>query len=539
EIAGELATRLNLDTGGDVEELAKARTASAIAELVGGERPNVAFGASSAPNVAFGASDATNATLGRSEPGPAEPAPVIVAPKRLVMAECELALAETPDVAGRTFLLLGRGPLAEAVRTRLTGLGATAEVADDVRAGFDGVLFLPDGGPVLPAAFPQYQAALAATPAWLLTAGPGEGLRGFHRSLAREYPDTLTRVVELSPAESPEARAAAFVAELSTVDREPVVVREGATRKGFRMTEQGLGLLGSSGAGPAGDGAAEAAALGLDRDSVVLLVGGAKGITARFAATLAGTARCRIELLGRTPVPAADDEYPQARDAKDLRAALIKAGLKSPAEIERTIRRIQGEREVRQTLGKLEALGSPARYQSVDMLDAEAVHRAVKEIHAEHGRLDGIVYAAGVIEDKLVAEKTPESFGRVYGTKVDGARTLLEATADLPDEPKFVVLFGSIAATLGNRGQSDYAAANDALESLGRRWPAGRAVTVHWGPWAPTGDHDGMVTPELMRDYARRGIALIDPEEGTLGLLRELAWGRPETAAVVHTASGW
>ena len=64
-------------------------------------------------------------------------------------------------------------------------------------------------------------------------------------------------------------------------------------------------------------------------------------------------------------------------------------------------------------------------------------------------------------------------------------------------------------------------------------------MTVHWGPWAPTGDHDGMVTPELMRDYARRGIELIDPDEGTLGLLRELAWGRQDVAAVVYTASGW
>ncbi|WP_328455689.1 SDR family NAD(P)-dependent oxidoreductase [Amycolatopsis sp. NBC_00438] len=530
EIAGELATRLGLDPDGDVEELAKARTAATIAGLVGGapdqRRPAIVEPPRTGPEpVPVGAATA--------------PQPVIVAPKRLVMTEFALAPATAPDVTGRKFLVLGTGALAEAVRTRLAALGATAEIADAVRPGFDGVIDLPDAGPVLPAAFPRYRDALAANPTWLLTAGPGEGLRGFYRSVSREYPDMIARVVEQPQGTNVADQAEKIVAELSTVDREPVVLRDGENRSGLRLTEESLGLLGSSGAGPAGDGTAEATAAGLDRDSVVLLVGGAKGITARFAATLAAASRCRLELVGRTPVPATEDEYPQAKDAKELRTALIASGLKSPAEIERAARRVLGEREVRDTLKRLESLGSPVRYQSVDMLDAEAVHRAVKEIHAEHGRLDGIVYAAGVIEDKLVAEKTPESFTRVYGTKVDGAKTLLEATADLPDEPKFVVLFGSIAAALGNRGQSDYAAANDALETLGRRWPAGRAVTVHWGPWAPTGTNDGMVTPALMREYARRGIELIDPEEGTLGLLRELAWGRPETSAVVHTASGW
>ncbi|MCC9712203.1 hypothetical protein E4N62_47530 [Streptomyces sp. MNU76] len=47
-----------------------------------------------------------------------------------------------------------------------------------------------------------------------------------------------------------------------------------------------------------------------------------------------------------------------------------------------------------------------------------------------------------------------------------------------------------------------------------------------------------MVGPELGREYARRGIELIDPEEGVLALLRELAWGEPETDEVVLTASG-
>jgi NAD(P)-dependent dehydrogenase (short-subunit alcohol dehydrogenase family)/acyl carrier protein len=549
EIAGELTVRLGT---GEIEELAKARTAAGIAELLDagspavgeslmanlpGAEPTAGLSANgSGPESAVGPAAANGSGLPPVVGGPAvdrsEPRPVIVAPKRYLMTEFDLPPAAAPDIAGRRFLVLGVGPRAEALRTELAAHGAEAVVGDDVRPGFDGYLHLPEGDSVLPAAFPMYRAALAEHPRWLLTAGPAEGLRGFYRSVSREYPDTLARVVE-------GAQAAEFVAELSTVDREPVVIRDGRTRRGLRPQAHDLGLLGSSGAGPAGDGAAEAAAIGLDRDSVVLLVGGAKGITARFAATLAGATRCRVELLGRTPVPAGEDDHPHAKDARELRTALIDAGLKSPAEIEKTVRRIEGEREVRHTLRQLEALGSPVRYQSVDMLDAEAVHRAIKEIHAEYGRLDGIVYAAGVIEDKLVADKTPESFARVYGTKVDGARTLLDATADLPDEPKFVVLFGSIAATLGNRGQSDYAAANDALETLGRRWPAGRAVTVHWGPWAPTGDHDGMVSPALMRDYARRGIELIDPEEGTLGLLRELAWGRPDVSAVVHTASGW
>ncbi|HEY8984131.1 MAG TPA: SDR family oxidoreductase, partial [Streptomyces sp.] len=181
-------------------------------------------------------------------------------------------------------------------------------------------------------------------------------------------------------------------------------------------------------------------------------------------------------------------------------------------------------------------------YRSVDFRESEAVLQAVKEIHAEHGRLDGVVYAAGVIEDRLIAEKTPESFRRVYATKALGAHALLTALEELPNGPSFTVLFGSIAAVLGNRGQSDYAAANDALEALGSAWAARtglRALTVHWGPWAPDASHGGMVGPELAREYARRGVSLIDPEEGTAALLRELAWGDPSLTAVVHTASGW
>ncbi len=547
EIAGELATRLGLTTTGDtdtdIEELAKARTAAAITALVAGVRGAVA-----------GPGPAEGAGTGPTEGGPVPAEPVVVAPRRLMMREFDLDPAQpspsTDQLVGRMFLLLGRGPVAEALTARLTAHGAHALAAEEPPAGveFDGLIHLvaPDSPPVLPDAYPAYRQVLAGHPRWVLAAGGAAGLRGFFRSLAREYPDTVARVVEHTPGTAPEDVAADLVAELTAPDREPVVLRSPGARRGLRMTEEGLGLLGSTGAGPAGDGAAEAAALGLDSTSVVLLVGGARGITARFAATLAAASRCRIELFGRTALTDGEEDpaVAAAHDAGELRSALIAGGLRVPAEIERAIGRIQAEREVRTTLRGLTALGSEVRYRAVDARDGDAVRRAVKEIHAEHGRLDGVVYAAGVIEDKLIAEKSPASYDRVFRTKVDGARELLDAVGELPDGPRFAVLFGSIAATLGNRGQSDYAAANDALESLGARWAASgtgrRGLTVHWGPWAPMGDgNHGMVTPELMRHYAGRGIQLIDPEEGTGSLLRELAWGPAADTAVVYTASGW
>ncbi|QDL74839.1 type I polyketide synthase [Streptomyces malaysiensis subsp. malaysiensis] len=589
EIAGELARRLGVagaDTAmlGDeeLEELARARTTAAVTDWL------TARLAPAPATIAPPPDEPEPVTQPMAEPV-AEPAaePVAVAgvaPKRLRLMPVPLGAPDAggsapPDLTGRRFALLGGDGdgVAAAVAARLGERGAEAVVLaadhqlteDDGRV--DGVLLLDplaaSGAPVLPEAFTPLQSALRRAPDWLLAVRRTDpldartaGLRGVFRTVTREYPDTITRLVEfpadvVGSGDTPKPTAVAVATdaiadglldELLAPDRTlPVVLRTAEGRRhSLDLVETPLGTLAGSGAGPAGDGAAEATALGLDRDAVVVLVGGARGITARFAATLASAARCRIELLGRTPEPVGpeDPATAGARDETALRAALAARGGLGPAEIQREAARILARREVTATVEGLNALGARVRYRSVDFRDAEAVLQAVKQIHADHGRLDGVVYGAGVIEDRLIEEKSAESFQRVYGTKVEGARTLLDALAELPEPPAFAVLFGSIAAVLGNRGQVDYAAANDALETLGARWrdrTGRRALTVHWGPWAPAGVHGGMVTPELGREYARRGISLIDPEEGTLALLRELAWGEESTASVVYTASGW
>ena len=120
-----------------------------------------------------------------------------------------------------------------------------------------------------------------------------------------------------------------------------------------------------------------------------------------------------------------------------------------------------------------------------------------------------------MLDDRFLRDKTAEGFDRVFGTKVDGARAILAAPRS---GLRFVVLFGSVSGVFGNRGQCDYAAANDALDALARtpRRPHGcRVVSIDWGPWGG----GGMVSPELEREYARRGIGLVDPDDGVLALL--------------------
>ncbi|MFI7292713.1 SDR family oxidoreductase [Streptomyces sp. NPDC050121] len=563
EIAGELAKRLGAgsDAGADLasmdddelEELTKARTAAAVTDWLTARLSGPASAQAPAPAPA----PAPAQTPAPAEEVTGEP------PRRHVLRPVlldEVAAASPTALSGTRWTLLGDAP---EVAARLVSHGvdvvvrARDHVLGEADGPVDGVLYLgalpaAEDTPVLPDAFPVLKAALARGPRWLLAVrGSGDetpdartaGLRGLFRTVAREYPQTLARLVDLADA-SPAAVADAVVAEAVAADRTPVVLRTAGGRHGFELAEAPLGALGSTGAGPAGDGAAEAAALGLDRDSVVLLAGGARGITAQFAAALAGAARCRLELLGRTPAPDGpeDADTAAARTPAELRAALAARGGLKPAEINRAAELLLAQREITATLSELAALGSRVRYRSVDFREPEAVLQAVKEIHAEHGRLDGVVHAAGVIEDRLVAEKSAESFQRVYGTKATGADALLTALEELPAAPAFTVLFGSISAVLGNRGQVDYAAANDALETLGAAFAARtghRAVTVHWGPWAPAAGHAGMVGVELAREYARRGVRLIDPEEGTAALLRELAWGEESATAVVYTASGW
>lgn len=342
----------------------------------------------------------------------------------------------------------------------------------------------------------------------------GVGLPGLARTVAREFPDRRIRAVDVDPKEQPVHIAGYLLGELLTLDA-PTTVGYSA---GERVTLQ----LCAAPLNP--DAAGE---LTLERDSVVLLTGGARGITAQVAIGLARAGAGHLELVGRTPAPSGPEDplTAAATDRMALRRVLAQVGGRTPAQIEAVTSQILAHREIRATLAQLSGLAGSVRYSAVDVRDPAAMSALVESVYQRHGRLDGIVHGAGVLADRLLADKSPEEFTRVWATKVDGARALASA---VQDDLGFLVLFGSVSGVFGNRGQVDYAAANDALDTLARIWAGrtrGRVVAVDWGPWAAPDDGTGMVSAEVEREYARRGIGLIEPDDGVACLLAELAGG--------------
>lgn len=279
----------------------------------------------------------------------------------------------------------------------------------------------------------------------------------------------------------------------------------------------------------------------LEEGAVVLITGGAGGITAEIATALGLEYRPQLVLVGRSPLPEEEAEDTRAiADPAQLKQVLIgklrgEGGAKvKPAEVDRVFKRLLKDREIRDNLARLEATGAKVEYHAVDVRDGEAFGRLIDGIYAKWGRIDGVLHGAGVIDDKLIRDKTLESFSSVYDTKVAGARVL--ASRLRPAGLKFVLFFSSIAGRFGNTGQSDYSAANEVLnklaDSLGHAWPGVQALAVNWGPWK-----SGMVGDQMLKFYAERNIHPIPLDIGTRHCLEQIRRGNTGETELVITAS--
>ena len=265
--------------------------------------------------------------------------------------------------------------------------------------------------------------------------------------------------------------------------------------------------------------------LAFEPGDVVLVAGGARGVTAAAAIALAQQVPLSFVLLGRSPIPAPEPAWLAGLESEsEIKKAILVNEFNnngaSPKDIETSYRQHTANREVTITLQKLTASGSTVQYKTADIRDADTVASIFQDVRKVLGPICAIIHGAGIIQDRLIQDKTLEQFSQVYETKVDGFRALLDAASS--DSLKYIVVFSSVAARFGNKGQVDYAIANEVLNKVCRREALQRkdcrVISVNWGPW-----DGGMVTPGLKREFQKNQIALIPMEAGARCMLLEMS----------------
>ncbi|MBU0972712.1 MAG: SDR family NAD(P)-dependent oxidoreductase, partial [Proteobacteria bacterium] len=224
---------------------------------------------------------------------------------------------------------------------------------------------------------------------------------------------------------------------------------------------------------------------------VVVITGGAKGVTAECAVALARACSPKIILVGRSPEPFKEPAWIQdVVEPGDMKKQILAHGFPDqkpkPADIERQYQAFLSNRSIQTNMARIRACGSPVRYFSADIRNPGEIEQIFSQVRREFAGISAIIHGAGVLEDKLIFDKRLDQFDRVFDTKVLGLDALVNASKQ--DPIKYFVLFSSIAARTGNPGQCDYAMANEVLNKTARKLALEnsdcRFLSINWGPWA-------------------------------------------------------
>lgn len=223
-------------------------------------------------------------------------------------------------------------------------------------------------------------------------------------------------------------------------------------------------------------------------EDVILVTGGAKGITAFCAFAVAKATGARMALVGLSPSPGKQPED--------------KAG-----------------REISANLEKYADNGLVARYFSCDVTDLEAVASLIRLIQEEMGPVTGVIHGAGLNHPRPANRVSVKDALREVSPKVMGALNLLYLLEDTP--PKIFIGLSSIIGVTGMPGNAWYGFSNESLDVILRRFesdhPETQILTMSFSIWRDEGMGARMGSVTRLR---RMGVHAIPTEEGVRRFVR-------------------
>jgi acyl transferase domain-containing protein len=355
---------------------------------------------------------------------------------------------------------------------------------------------------------------------------------GFMKSLAREMPDGVCRIVSTDAGDFGAALRLAEIelGQSSTTAADDVCYVDGA-RHVVRLS-------------PVAAYTSDEKPY-LDSNSVVIATGGGRGVTATLAEQLLKDFGCRVIAIGRTEPASMPDEMRGMDDEalKKYEATFyqerLRSGVKAKIpDLKREYLGYRAAKEVCDVTQELQAIGK-YEYRSINLTDEVATEAFVEEVYRDHRRVDLVLHGAGIQISKMLTKKSLGDFRRIIATKLNGLSNLYKACERRRQGNKVHYhLLTSAFSYVGNDGQSDYGAANEAMNRLAVAMngtsSSGTWSSLAWLGWAGIGMTRDSEFAALAASRGLRGVTKSEGQE----LFSRLMRGTPTTPANILLAPG-
>ncbi|WP_279338349.1 type I polyketide synthase [Shimia abyssi] len=208
------------------------------------------------------------------------------------------------------------------------------------------------------------------------------------------------------------------------------------------------------------------------RDTPVWQQGGTYFITGGFGGIGLTLAERMIRDAGANVVLVSRDGLPDRESWADF--------LRGHGPMDRTAQRIRA-------VERLESLGGDVLCLAADVCNLDEMQEAVADATARFGAINGVIHAAGVIDDGPLLAKTSAGIDDVLAPKLHGVQVLETLFPD--GSLDWLVLFASCSTARAPAGQIDYVAANAYLNAYAQAKAGGktRVLAINWGLWAEVG----------------------------------------------------
>jgi len=223
-----------------------------------------------------------------------------------------------------------------------------------------------------------------------------------------------------------------------------------------------------------------------------------------------------LYLFGRRAYDQIFDSIPELRDCADLNKYILEhepSYSSSIKDLRSRTRYLSAQIELAETIESLAKLCKKVHYYSCDITDSSAMASVMSTLSNEYNVLPtSIVFAAGLLRDSLLSNMSEEDFSDVISVKCTG---LLNVFNYVPLETcQSLYVFGSVSGTFGNKGQTNYSAANEGIYRIAKLFsqnhPDLKTILFSWGPWSEV----GMALPEVNAQFQRRGISPLTNQQG-------------------------